>query len=131
MFTLLLLGFSPVACARGDTIPAAPTAELAAAGITARIDNGGVEIRNGSSERVYIATLERRYFETAFAIWCMGHPQCGVALDPGTTRRVELARISGYDTSSSEVIVFWWPDRPPPSGDEPPPPVTQIIVSIR
>jgi hypothetical protein len=83
------------------------------------------------SARVYVSTLERRYFETALALWCLGHPQCGAAVDPGATRRVELTAIPGYNASSNDVIVFSWPDRPPPSGDEPPLPVTQIIVSIR
>ena len=126
---LVLSTIAATGCSKRDAIPAAPTADLAAEGVIARLVEKQIEVRNEHGERIYFATLERRYFETALALWCFGHPQCGVVLDPGTSKRVEVAQIAGLNEASTEVIVFWWSDRPP--GDGRATDVKQIVVRLR
>ena len=128
---LLLSGSIAISCSKRDAIPAGPVADLGAESIVARVDGGQLEIRNESSRRIYFATLERHYFETALALWCFGHSQCGVVLDPGRTARVEVAKIGGYNDRSTEAIVFWWPDRPDPTGEAVASDVKQIVVRLR
>ncbi len=130
---VVLLGLSSVACAASDPAPAesSPQADVSVQGVTARRDQHELVIRNGTSERIYVATLEHRYFQTELALWCFGGRGCGTIVQPGATMRVEIATIPGVNDASSEVAVFWWYDRAVMGGQAGFDGVKQIVVGVR
>jgi hypothetical protein len=99
-----------VGCSDRASLPSGPAdiVRSASDGVTGRVENGVLEIRNATTESIVVTTVETRFFYTAFALWCFGHEQCGTALVPDATVRIPLGEIPGYTAAASTVEVFWW-----------------------
>jgi len=110
MIVAAVLLAGAVGCSDSASLPSSPAdiARFAADGVAGRVENGVLEVRNGTSAPIIVAAVETRFFYTAFALWCFGHDQCGAVVDPEATVRIPVGDIPGYTTGASTVEVFWW-----------------------
>jgi hypothetical protein len=83
----------------------------------ARTD-GGIELQNSSDGPIVYAVLERRYFETALALWGPCPDLMACRLDPGERAVIPYSDIAGYTPSATEAVVAWWRIVPDGTGGE-------------
>ena len=110
MIVAAVLLAAVIGCSDDASLPSAPAdiVHYAADGVAGRVENGVLEIRNGTPAPIIVTAVETRFFYTAFALWCFGHDQCGTVVTPEATVRIPVADISGYTTDATTVEVFWW-----------------------
>ena len=79
---------------------------------------GGIELQNSTDGPIVYTALERRYFETALALWgpCADLTTC--RLDPGEHAVIPFSAIAGYTPSATEAVVAWWRIVPDGKGSE-------------
>ncbi len=79
---------------------------------------GGIELQNSTDGPIVYTALERRYFETALALWgpCADLTTC--RLDPGEHTVIPYSAIAGYTPSATEAVVAWWRIVPDGQGGE-------------
>ncbi|HKG91422.1 MAG TPA: hypothetical protein VKA84_06020 [Gemmatimonadaceae bacterium] len=129
---LVALGaLGTVACSSAASDPASTdrAARTAKTEVTASAVNGGIEIHNGSSRRIFYMVVNPRFLGD----WatCTDASLAGChSLAPGGSARVPHAEVFGAADNLPDVSVYWWDSNVDASSSDPAKAIREIAVKL-